>query len=453
MRNKARISVIVTVFVITLLFISQGCVKKLPFGTISFKPFTLKQLLTLDLEIDAAHSGVRVASQKTEELTKRVSLLRELPLKKKVPFIKTREEVIRAILLQEQTKEESPREIDADQKILVALGLFPEGKSLRETLTNVLTEQIAGSYDSEAKVITVVSGKGTNSTMDEITTAHEITHALQDQNFNLEKPPLKDESYNSDTELAITSLIEGDATNVMAEYAKEYIPAQELLKMMQETGEMSSKELNKAPEYVRRSLLFPYEEGLAFVRSLLSSKGLEGLNAAFRDPPTSSEQIIHPEKYFVTRENPKPVKLSDISGSLGKNWKLLETEIMGEFDVEVWFEVFCGLLSSREVAQGWAGNSIQYYQGPRGESAVVNYFLWDSPSDAHEFFTNYSELLEKRFKKGLKKDRLDTSYYVMKTPKWNFYCGICGESTLAVQTTKPSTLKTVISNFPLFPQI
>ncbi|MDD5748601.1 MAG: hypothetical protein PHP64_06110 [Actinomycetota bacterium] len=434
----------------TLLISTSGCERELPFGQLSFKKFTIEQLLSLNVEIDAAHSGKTIESKRYNEIEQRVSSLRELSIKKPVRFIEAGENIIRAILIQEQLNEESSRETEVAQKMMVALGLFPQNKSLEETLLDTLTEQIAGSYNDEAKVITVVAGKGAGSSMDSITMAHELTHALQDEHFHLDKPPLKNDDYNSDTELAITSLVEGDATNTMYEYTQKYLSFAQLKNVAEESQAMSSEELESAPRYVRESLLFPYGKGLEFVQAIKSRKGIKGLNACYRNPPLSSEQIMHPEKYLSGQDNPIPVNLPDISSSLGKDWKLLKTEILGEFDVAVWFEEFCGLLDSQEASSGWGGNAIQYYENKNKKGAVVNFFTWDSEQDAREFFRLYKNLIKNRFKSSLKHLGSSDSFYTYKSPAWFLYCGISGKTTLALQTPDLKTLRSAIENFPEF---
>ncbi|MBK5093505.1 MAG: hypothetical protein JJE48_08325, partial [Actinobacteria bacterium] len=311
--------------------------------------------------------------------------------------------------------------------------------------SNVLTEQIVGFYDTETKDITIVGG-----TMDEITMAHEITHGLQDQNFDLEKPPLDNEEYNGDNDLAVTSLVEGDAMVTMLDYALEYIDVEKLTEAELAESGTSSEELDKAPAYIRESLLFPYEEGMNFVEQLKKSRELAGVDAAFRDPPLSTEQIIHPDKYLKKRDDPRPVPLPDISGALGPKWKLINSDCMGEFDVRVWFDEYDGLITAKDAAAGWGGNTIQYYQGPGKDNVVVNMFAWDAPGDAQEFFNAYAKLIEKRFKKKAEKVGGAEGWYLYEANGELFYCGITGDSTLCVQAPDQETLQKVLNNYPQF---
>lgn len=418
--------------------------------TLSFKPFTLQELLSLNIEIDPKTCGKPIRSPRLDKIEKGVTKVRELPLRKPIAFRSCAEDVIRAELAQSIAQDTPRAEVEADQKLLVALGLIPPKENLSETLSNVLTEQIIGAYDTETKDITIVAGKGFGSTLDELTMAHEITHGLQDQNFNLTKPPLDSEKYNGDNDLAITSLAEGDAMGTMLAYAEKYIDPQKLTEAELAESDTSSEELDKAPAYVRQSLLFPYEEGMNFVEQLKNKKGLAGVDAALRDPPLSTEQIIHPDKYITHRDNPRTVDLPDISETLGPKWKLINSDTMGEFDVRAWFDQYGGLITGRDVASGWGGNTIQYYQGPGKKNVVVNMFAWDTSKDTGEFFKEYSGLLKKRFKKKAEKVGGADSWYLYEANGELFYCGITGDSTLCAQAPDTETLQKVLNNYPQY---
>ncbi len=417
--------------------------------SLSFKPFTTGDLLHFKLQVDVASSGKEVHSAKLENIETRTSELRELPLDNPVKFVELPEAALRFQLMEEFNKESPVEELDADQKLLVALGLLPADKSLETVLTNVYTEQIAGSYDTKTKEITIVAGKNTNSATDELTMSHETTHALQDQNFGLDKPPLKNKDYNGDNDLAVTSLIEGDATVTMALYGRKYMTIQQL----QEVGnqEVSSHELDTAPVYIRKSVLFPYEAGTTFARELYSSGGENAVDKALADPPLSTEQILHPRKYIGVRDNPVPVLLPDISSSLGKGWKKINDDCMGEFDLDVWFEEYAGAATASEVSEGWGGNKIQYYQGPGKNNVVVIDTAWDTNRDAKEFFANYAKLLEGRFKSKAKKAGSSTNAYTYEAGGQLFYCGINGDATMALQAGDRATLDKALANYPQFP--
>jgi len=421
---------------------------------LSFKPFTLQELLTFDMKVDSASCGRPIRSAKLSKMEKQVAEVRELPLKKSITFRSCSEAGVRAQINESISRQTPAEELEADRKLLVALGLVKPEENLKQTLTNVYTEQIAGSYNEEDKEITVVEGKGLGTIMDELTIVHEITHALQDQNFHLDRPPLDNEAYSGDNNLAIESLAEGDAMTAMLDYAKEYVDMAKLLKEELkglEGSQVSSEQLDRAPLYIRRSLLFPYEEGMVFVIALKERKGIAGIDAAFADPPLSSEQIMHPDKYIGRRDNPRTVPLADISGILGKKWKMINSDTLGEFDVGVWFEQLSGMIASRDVAGGWGGNTIQYYRGPGGKYVVVNAFVWDTPADARQFFDGYAGLIEDRFGKKAGEVEASPARDVWKADGEYFYSGLAGDGTLCIQAPDRATLDLVLRQFPNYP--
>ena len=418
--------------------------------TLSFKPFTTGELLQFDLEVDAETCGKKINSKELETVETRVSKVRELSIEKPTLFRECPESVVRYELLKSIVEESSEEDTDADEKLLKALGLIPPDENLEETLTDVYSEQIAGFYDTETKNITIVKDKSAGSIMDEITMAHEITHALQDQHFNLVEPPLENDDYNGDNNLAVLSLVEGDAMTTMVKYAKEYVDLNKLLQEELAGADIASEELDNAPIYIQRSLMFPYEEGMAFVSALEESGGEPAVDNAFRNPPLSSEQVMHPHKYIQGDDQPRDVPAPDISGSLGEGWEMTNEDCMGEFDVDVWFEQYCGLLASVDVAGGWGGNTIQYYQGPGDDHVVVNAFVWDTPEDAGQFFDGYAELLDSRFEDGLKEVDSDSAYYLLEADGELFYCAMTGDATLCVQAPDRETLDTVLDSSPAY---
>jgi hypothetical protein len=243
--------------------------------------------------------------------------------------------------------------------------------------------------------------------------AHELTHALQDQHFNLrrfEHWPRGD----SDAELAAHALIEGDATLAMALYVNHSpMRALQFLKSLITTG-MPSEELNKAPRVLRETLLFPYEDGEKWVSVLYKQGGWQRVSKAFDELPLSTEQILHPEKYFA-HEAPVKVNLPEItsllnssmphrarSGSGGRSpvglWRLLDNDVNGEWGLYLILDEFLrSPAESRRAAAGWGGDRFAVYEGPGGQVVYVSLSDWDSESDALEFLDAYTKRTEKRY--------------------------------------------------------
>ncbi|MBW3561250.1 MAG: hypothetical protein KY437_02010, partial [Actinobacteria bacterium] len=200
-------------------------------------------------------------------------------------------------LLEDYTEEQA-RE---DAVLLERLGAIPFGTDLRELLSTALGEQVSGFYDPDSGELVVgtdVAG-GRLGPLDELTLAHELQHALADQVLGL--PGERDvPAGDEDEAFAVQSLIEGDATLTMARYAEQALSVIDQARLLTEQGRLAAElgSITELPHYVQRSLLFPYEEGLAFVSALEAQGGWEIVDAAYTRRPETTLQILRPELYL-----------------------------------------------------------------------------------------------------------------------------------------------------------
>jgi len=258
----------------------------------------------------AARNAALVAA--TADVLKETSEIRQLAILRPVQSSTQSRPEIERMLMKNLDEDTTPAQMHAAEVTLKKLGLAPPDFQYRALLLRVLTEQVAGYYEpktSEFHLADWIDLDGQRPVM-----AHELTHALQDQHFKLrrfEHWPKGD----SDAELAVHALIEGDATLAMALYvANNPLRALLFLKSLGSTG-MVSQELDKAPRALRETLLFPYQQGTDWTRSLYKQTGWDRVSKAFTDLPQSTEQILHPEKYFA-HEAPVKVTLPDIASLL-----------------------------------------------------------------------------------------------------------------------------------------
>ncbi|MBA2363764.1 MAG: hypothetical protein H0V86_09565 [Chloroflexia bacterium] len=298
--------------------------------------------------------------------------------------------------LQKQLDEEfKPADAEADERALSAFGLIPENLDLRKLYLDLYTEQIAGFYDTETENMYVIStGKRLNA-LGELTYAHEVTHALQDQHYDLDRLSKPYENKNDDTLLSISALVEGDAVALQNEYL---ISKPALIGRIQDAFEeeqISSEKLGSAPPIISESLLFPYDAGARFVTALRRDGGWRSVDAAYKDPPKSTEQILHPEKY-TDRDAPTAVTIPDLGAVLGDGWAKLETNLFGEFQTRVLLEGQLDDSLAREAAAGWDGDGFVLWG--KGEQDVVAWqTVWDSEDDAEQFAEALREYDEARF--------------------------------------------------------
>ena len=177
----------------------------------------------------------------------------------------------------------------------------------------------------------------------------------------------------------MTALIEGDATLSMILYARTYLTSDEQAQYQNGSGTQST--IDRAPLVVRDEVVFPYNEGALFAIRLWQSGGFDAVNAAFLDPPRSTEQIIHPEKYLA-HEQPIEVTLPDLPAALGAGWTQLRSDVLGELDVRIMIEQFSGPAVGASAAEGWGGDRYAYLENASGQSAIALSTVWDSEAEA-----------------------------------------------------------------------
>ena len=278
----------------------------------------------------------------------------------------------------------------ADEEVLKLLGLLEPSVDLRNVSATVFGQGVAGYYDPRTKRLRIVRGaQTTNGFLKEITLAHELTHALEDQRFGLD---LEDTSGSDDAALARLAMVEGTATAVMLTYGERHFSAEQTLgglfaSLGQDTGDL--------PPFVEAQLLFPYLTGQRFIARLYATgdDSWSVVNTAERfRPPVSTEQILHPEKYLEV-EQPDRVRL-DTGRVLGEGWKRVVAGTWGEWATGE-------LLANSGPAEGWGGDHYELWQQPvegcqapcRQRDALVMRWRWDTRRDAREFETALREWL------------------------------------------------------------
>ncbi len=310
---------------------------------------------------------------------------------------------LRKFLAKRIKKTLKPDEIYADELGLKMFGLVPQDFDLRKSTIDLLTEQAAAFYDYDTKKLFMLEG----SPVDEETTtlAHELSHALADQHFDLER--FMDENpANDDENLAHTAVVEGQASWLMLAYdLKEQgqppAPTAQMLKSIEDSSDQSMTEypvLKGSPLYIQQSLLFPYTEGSAFFDAVYKKMGEASFSAVFTDAPVDTSQIIHPERYFAHQVSATPelVKLPN-----GPSEEITEGSL-GEFDHRILLRQYLGETEANELAPHLAGGAFKIYRNGHKKTApaLLDYAsLWDSRGEAEAFFAAYQKILHKKWKR------------------------------------------------------
>ncbi len=284
-------------------------------------------------------------------------------------------------------KDNPAAEIVKGEAIEKALGLIPADASLRDLYVKLQGSQVIGYYDPTAKQLFIVSHDGGLGPTERLTCAHEFTHELQDEHFNLDGLGLKGLHDDSDRALAILSLVEGDAVGVQAAWMAANLTPVELGQVAAEASDPAMLAiLVSLPPILLETSLFPYQAGRTFVAGLQAQGGHAAVDAAFGRPPASTEQILHPEKY-AAGEGPVTIALpDDLAARFGAGWTEYARDTMGELQIRVWLKQ--GGISgevSRTAADGWGGDRLILVRGPNASAVLVFESAWDTVGDAGAF--------------------------------------------------------------------
>ena len=288
--------------------------------------------------------------------------------------------------------------------VLATYGLLPPNYDLYGELKTINSEQVLGFYDDKTKRMVVGADDARNpSPFAQVVLAHEYTHALADQHFGLGLLATLEKEHADDAQTAFLALAEGDATFTMDLYRDTVLTTDQQKQFIQEAQSLPETAFDAAPRYLKDVLQFPYDQGVAFVTNLHERGGFDLVDQAYRDPPTSTEQIMHPAKYLDARDNPTPVTLPNVLRALGSGWSFIEDGGIGEFDVLELLERGGGQGLSPSVAApaaaGWDGGEYGGYRSRDGV-LVATLTAWDSDSQAREAADAFGRWLSIRYAGG-----------------------------------------------------
>jgi hypothetical protein len=289
-------------------------------------------------------------------------------------------------------------DVERDVKVLSTLGLVDYGFDLRQFYLDLYSEQVAGYYDSETKEMYVIAGE-TFAGPERMTYAHEFNHVLQDQYYDLENGlKLNQEYCETDTEYcaAVSALVEGDSTLTEQYWLIQNGTKQDQQDILKFQESYSSPVYDSAPNFMKEDFLFPYLQGFDFVYNLYQTGGWNAVDAAFLNPPVSTEQIMHPDKYPT--DLPENVEMPDFSGVLDGSWEEIDRNVMGEWYTYLilargWTDQFMmDDEDSKVAAAGWDGDTYVFYS-PVGSSDYLFAWRsrWETSQDMHEFFNQSRE--------------------------------------------------------------
>jgi hypothetical protein len=295
-----------------------------------------------------------------------------------------------------------PEEIRAEELTLKKFGLVPQDFDLARNTVDLLTEQAAAFYDYDKKKLFITESTPTDS--QEPVLAHELSHALADQTFNLGRY-IRQGRKSDDGATARLAVMEGQATWLMSEYLarkngqslKDSPALVASMASLTDSGSGQYPVYDSAPLYLRLTLVFPYTKGMLFQNAVFQRDGQFGFVEVFRKPPLSTQQILHPERYFG---NVKPTEPDLPEVHLPHGYKGLVGGSLGELEHSVLIEQFAGKDKAAEIAPHWRGSTFELRENRKANRVVLLYSAeWDSEDSARQYLAAYREALRKKWRK------------------------------------------------------
>ncbi len=285
-----------------------------------------------------------------------------------------------------------------DAKVLALFGLLYPDYDLFDLYLDLYSENIAGFYDDEIKQMFVVQDSEFGGP-ERLTYAHEYVHALQDQTYGLEEGlGFSHDACEEDSErcAALQALLEGDATLLEERWLLTYASDTDFQQLLDFYDSFSSPTYEAAPGFLKEDFLFPYTTGYDFVERSFLDGGWAAVDALYADPPTSTEQILHPGRY--PEDVPIRLLVPEVLESLGPEWREMDRDVLGEWFTLLTLKEFLPEQQAQTAAEGWGGDYyIALHEDSEGQSVLVLATAWDTVRDAHEFYSAFRDYGDVRF--------------------------------------------------------
>lgn len=350
-----------------------------------------------------------------DEILHFVSVDTLMPIEHKVKRnLITREEVEKYVDKRMKDDKDTKR-LEQAKLVLSKFGLLPRGYDLHAEFLRLMSEQVAAYYDPRSQSVNMLDWLPPDAQKPVL--AHELTHALQDQQVSLEKwqaagdtddatLPDPQEYVSEEAQAARQCVTEGQAQVVWFDYSlapmgKNILTAPEFVDAVRASmgASKDSPVFSDAPMFLQESLLMPYTFGLDFVRTVLANRGKEAAFAEMlRDPPIDSRQIMQPETYLM-HQKVEPPRIPDFDALVAPTYERFDFGSMGEFDVYLLAKQY-GAEDAPNYYRHWRGGyyfAARVKNGPRDQIEMLYYSKWDSPEAARDFAKLYADYTPKRY--------------------------------------------------------
>ena len=277
------------------------------------------------------------------------------------------------------------------EELYKTLGLMADDQSLEEIVLSVQLREVSALLDDRTGEVYVLSDAAKITPEFELSYAMAYMGALQPALFDMTHLTNRTAD-TGDRSRAVSALISGDVANVAGRYA-ETLALDQADSNTQSDSVGQSNPSERTPSIVRKANLFPRTEGKRFVEDLfLSNNSWDTVNGAYNNPPSSTEQVLHADKYFAN-EPPVPVSLKGFPGLMSDGWSLTAMNTMGEFLLRSYLEEHLSEERAGEAAEGWGGDTYILMSNAEWGRLLVALFTFDSVPDATEFNSAFKDFM------------------------------------------------------------
>ncbi|MDH3629300.1 MAG: hypothetical protein OES25_16815 [Acidobacteriota bacterium] len=369
------------------------------------RTFLVLSIVVLTVSVFAAEPLTNeTATTVTREISATVADIRGLPFRESVKVEVVDADAAARHALERIESFDLMERLNGQEVVFRILGLIEPETRLLDLFTDTLREQVGGFYNPSTKTFYLMDSS--SGAMVSILAAHELTHALEDQHFDLDSR-VRSAIEDDDAAFAVGAVHEGSATLVMTVFAGQALAAGELdLGELQEYAQEEAERavlMRETPPILTRGLLGAYLLGANFLTNgnvmgvALGGMPHDRLSAAFDAGPVSSEQVLHPEKYWdpSRKDVPLPVSPRNAGKRLGKGWRRTLSGVFGELNLgtlvglglptEEAIQSFDASAWTTPSVQGWGGDRWELWTHDDGRSVVLLATRWDSDGDAVEF--------------------------------------------------------------------
>jgi hypothetical protein len=383
--------------------------------------------------------------QKTDDIFQDVSSLSGLPIKSPVKKVFENHEFFKNYYQNLLEEEYPPVKKQAVEKAYSVLAFLTPGSDLIQTYLDSFLESVRGLYDPYTQTLYIADWIPPEDQAPIL--AHELTHALQDQSFQLGSYLDAERNSTTDTQFARSSLVEGQAVAIALNYSlqdkgEDFTQLGNLVDWFNlnneiEEGRDQAFGVTSASDGV---IDFPYVYGASFLQSYVKQYGWEGIDYLFKNPPNTTQQIIHPNEFFPRRKNPVEIRIEGLEKGPLKSYSRIWEDTFGEYGLFLVLKQYLGEEEAWNAVRGWRGDRLQVYEDPsRYQIVLIGYVVLDNPDSADIFFKSYRNLLHHKYHAAgfLRVDEnVDWSY--LNPGKNQIYLERLGKRVIFIEGTTPA---------------